>query len=1144
MSIPLPPPSYALGIDVGSTTVKYVLCDKDFNILSKAYTPHNTKQAATLLALLEELSNTYPQAYCAIKKVYITGSGASRIAPTLNAQFIQEVNAVVLAVEHLHPEVNSVIELGGQDAKMIHFKEGENGKKTVLTSMNDKCASGTGATIEKCTMKVGLEAEALQQLSFDAAKLHHVAAKCGVFAETDIVNLVKNSIPPHEIMNSLADAIVMQNLTVLTRGNTLMPKVLLLGGPNTYLPFLQECWRKRISEIWDERNIAYDKSELQSLIIVPQNAQYYAALGAVIFGEGASNHHQAFSGLTALKTLVDTGSKGAGIHAETPLWHSKEELETFKATYAIPVFAPPLLTKKTTCYLGIDGGSTSSKAVLVDEKGRLLLKVYQLSRGNPIQDTLELLKQIKAHDTHQLYDIKGLGVTGYAADVLEGALRADANIVETIAHMKSAQAAFGNSIDVICDIGGQDIKVLFMENGMMKNFRLSNQCSAGNGTLLQSMAKQFGVAIEAFADVAFAATQSPKFNYGCAVFLDTDRVNFQKEGYSKEELFAGIAKVLPKNVWQYVVQTQNLAALGKHFVLQGGTQYNQAALKAQVDYIKNAVPYAKIDIHPYPGEAGAYGAAIEARHRIQERGYGTFVGIDEALQLTYTSRTDESTRCHFCSINCSRTFIDTKTPHSSSFRYIAGFACENGTVESAQDLLSIKNQRKELQSKVPNLVKKESHALFAPTYTPDVKPTAKEIIYEEQIKVTLKGWGPTLRKTIARKFETGRPEDKSYRQMLHIAIPKVLNVYSLAPFLRTYLEALGLDPLHIQFSGFSNEDMFLEGAKYGSVDACYPAKVAQAHVYALMFGKKFSKKQFDYLWFPSVTELSGYVTHTTGLTACPVVSGTPKVVYAAFVKEKNIFEEKGIRYIDDALSFSDPALLKKQLFGTWGQKLRITKDENNWAIAQALKALKNNEEALMNEGRAILEEAEQNNEVVLLLLGRPYHTDPGLNHEVLDAFQSHGYKILSMRSIPKDETYLRTYFQEDLTQGFIRDVFDIKDVWPENFSTNSAQKVWAAKFAARHPNVAVIDLSSFKCGHDAPTYAMIDKILGSSHTPHLTLHDIDANKPGGSIKIRVKTFIYTLEQYQKTLRGDTVINKDTMFSKDDASYETVKEEIR
>ncbi len=577
------PEPYVLGIDIGSTTVKYVVCDKAYRILAKAYTSHNTRQAFTILKLLEELSVCKPQLFKQIDKVYITGSGAAPIVPAINARFIQEVNAVVLAVEHLHPDVRAVIELGGQDAKIIHFNEKKNGHKSVLTSMNDKCASGTGATIEKCTMKIGMKREDIQQLSFKADKLHHVAAKCGVFAETDIVNLVKSSVPGDEIMNSLADAIVMQNLTVLTKGNTLMPKVLLLGGPNTYLPFLQECWRVRISELWNERGIDYDKERIDELIIVPENAEYYAALGAVIFGDAESNRDQQFKGLSALIAMVEGNKLIQRENSDAPLVGSREDLEKFKKNYSIQSFVRPKLTQKTKCFLGIDGGSTSSKAVVVDTNGTLLLKFYQLSKGNPIQDTLELLQQIREANTHNYYDIHGLGVTGYAAGVLNGALRADTNIVETIAHMKSAQHIFGKSINVICDIGGQDIKVLFMEHGMMKNFRLSNQCSAGNGMLLQSLSKQFDVPIEQYADVAFNATQAPMFNYGCAVFLDTDRVNFQKEGYTKEELFAGIAKVLPKNIWQYVVQAPNLSAFGTHFVLQGGTQYNQAALKAQVD---------------------------------------------------------------------------------------------------------------------------------------------------------------------------------------------------------------------------------------------------------------------------------------------------------------------------------------------------------------------------------------------------------------------------------------------------------------------------------------------------------------------------------------------------------------------------------
>ena len=231
--------------------------------------------------------------------------------------------------------------------------------------------------------------------------------------------------------------------------------------------------------------------------------------------------------------------------------------------------------------IGLDGGSTSSKAVLLDEAGNLLTKQYQLSKGNPIADTKELLARIRSfvHDQGAQLEVVGFGATGYAADVLEESLRADVTIVETVAHMTARNRI--DDVDVICDIGGQDIKVLFMVNGEIRNFRLSNQCSAGNGMLLQAMANQFGLPVTEYADAAFKASLSPKFSYGCAVFLDADRVNFQKEGFSREELLAGLAMVLPKNVWQYVVQIPRLAQLGTRYVLQGGTQYNLAAVKAQ-----------------------------------------------------------------------------------------------------------------------------------------------------------------------------------------------------------------------------------------------------------------------------------------------------------------------------------------------------------------------------------------------------------------------------------------------------------------------------------------------------------------------------------------------------------------------------------
>ena len=320
-----------LGLDVGSTTVKAVVVDPETkDIVWSDYQRHHTKQAECVLDFLERIGQVLAEHGCEDVRIFVTGSGAAPLEGPLGAKFVQEVNSVTLAVETLHPDAGSVVELGGQDAKIIIFKENQKtGDKTAIASMNDKCASGTGATIDKCMIKVGMPSEETLELHFDGEQLHHVAAKCGVFAETDIVNLVKTGIPSDEIMCSLADAIVMQNLSVLTRGNTLRHKVLLLGGPNTFLPFLQECWRKRIPETWDERGYDYPKDvPIEELISVPDNAALYAAYGAVLYGMHEPREVGVYRGLEGLRQYITEGRKERlGESAGPPLARDEAELD-------------------------------------------------------------------------------------------------------------------------------------------------------------------------------------------------------------------------------------------------------------------------------------------------------------------------------------------------------------------------------------------------------------------------------------------------------------------------------------------------------------------------------------------------------------------------------------------------------------------------------------------------------------------------------------------------------------------------------------------------------------------------------------------------------------------------------------------------
>src|SRR5215831_7098875 len=491
MNIPSPK-ELMVGLDVGSTTVKSVVVDLTTqNIVWSDYQRHDTKQPEKCLEFLQRM-----EADTGIKagetRVFVTGSGGGGIAYHIGAKFVQEVNAVSLAVEHLYPAAGSVVELGGQDAKIIIFKEDpETGKKKKIPSMNDKCAGGTGAVIDKINAKLKIPATELCNQGYYGLKLHPVAGKCGVFAETDINSLQKMGVPREELMASLFEAIIGQNLAVLTRGNTLRPHVLLLGGPNTYIRGMVEGWKYNIPKVWEERNYPLPEGvDPKELVKVPQNAQYFAAIGAVEFGKSEEENVGVYKGYSDLDHYINFGrleeKKKAGGKG---LSDSEDELEAFKDRYKRKKFVPATFKPGQVVegFLGLDGGSTSTKTVLIDKDRNVLVKTYQLSKGNPIEDTKEVFEKLEKQvkDQGATLKILGVGTTGYAKDILKDTLGADVALVETVAHTESA-LQFYKEVDVIVDVGGQDIKLIILKNRQVKDFKLNTQCSAGNGYFLQS----------------------------------------------------------------------------------------------------------------------------------------------------------------------------------------------------------------------------------------------------------------------------------------------------------------------------------------------------------------------------------------------------------------------------------------------------------------------------------------------------------------------------------------------------------------------------------------------------------------------------------------------------------------------------------
>ena len=1113
--------AYLVGLDVGSTTVKAVAVDvcKD-QVVWRDYQRHETRQPEKLLDFLRSMESEVGIApgNC---RMFITGSGGYSLAGLIGAKFVQEVNAVSLAVEKLHPEVNSVVELGGQDAKIIIFKEDvKNGRKRKIPTMNDKCAGGTGAVIDKIVAKLKIPYEQLGEQGYNGIELHHVAGKCGVFAETDINSLQKQGIPADQLMASLFDAIVLQNLTVLTRGHTLRPHVLLLGGPNSFIRGMREAWQHNIPQVWKERGLELAKgASPEDLIKVPADAVYFAAIGAVEFGRGEDEAIGRYLGTECLEHYLREGRQEEKVKAGSRgLWASAVELQEIQSKHACPPFTPATFQpgEMVGTFIGLDGGSTSTKAVLLSEGGDLLCKAYQLSQGNPIEDTKQLFESLRHQVESQgaCLNVLGIGTTGYAKDILRDVLHADVALVETVAHTQSA-LRFYRDPHCIVDVGGQDIKIIVLHNGRIKDFRLNTQCSAGNGYFLQSTAEGFGVPVEKYADTAFSAQAMPVFGYGCAVFLQSDIVNFQRQGWRAEEILAGLAAVLPKNIFLYVANVPNMAKLGTRFILQGGTQKNLAVVKAETDFIcanfRDSGCKPDIVVHQHCAEAGAIGTAVEAMRLWQNGRRTTFIGLDAVRRITYHTTRDEGTRCHFCKNNCLRTFVDVQTgrpadgtplPFQSKVPLRAGeqrmiiATCEKGAVEDLDSMREIKGGLDAIKATHPNLVDIAAREVWkarSPASVADpIPPASRRASVRERIKFM------------------------NYRPNLRIGIPRVLNMYVYAPLFSAYLESLGVASENIVYSDFTTNEMYRAGSSRGSIDPCFPSKITIAHFHNLIYTKHVHKP-LDCIFLPMFDVLCSPLVRTRACNACPTVAVTPETVEAAYTKEIDVFVQHNIRYLHPLVNLSDRKLFTWQMLQCWQPMLGLSEEENERAVEAGYKKWGEYENSIRKRARDVLDMLERENRLGIVMLARPYHHDPGLNHGILEEFQKLGYPVFSQNTLPLDEDLLERLFGDDVRAGIISHPLDISDVWKTATAASSNMKVWAAKFTARHPNLVALEISSFKCGHDAPVYTVVERIVEQSGTPYFCFKDVDENKPAASIKIRVETIDYFLKRYRDDL---------------------------
>ena len=632
--------SYTLGIDIGSTTVKIAILDKSDNLLFADYKRHFANIQETLADLLQEAWEQHGE--MTLHPV-ITGSGGLTLADHLGVPFVQEVIAVSSSLQKLAPQTDVAIELGGEDAKIIYFENGN-----IEQRMNGICAGGTGSFIDQMASLLQSDATGLNEYAKNYKALYPIAARCGVFAKTDIQPLINDGATKEDLSASIFQAVVNQTISGLACGKPIRGHVAFLGGP---LHFLSELKKAFI------RTLKLDEEHT----IVPDNSHLFAAIGSALNAK-----EDVSISLTDMKDRLRNSIKlDFEVARMEPLFSSEEDYESFhKRQSTYKVTTADLSSYKGNCYLGIDAGSTTTKTALVGEDGALLYSFYSSNNGNPLKTAIRSIQEIYSllpEDARIAYSCS----TGYGEALIKAALLLDEGEVETVSHYYAA-AFFDPEVGCILDIGGQDMKCIKIKNNTVDSVQLNEACSSGCGSFIETFAKSLNYSVQDFAKAALFAQHPIDLGTRCTVFMNSKVKQAQKEGAEVSDISAGLAYSVIKNALYKVIKVSDASELGKHIVVQGGTFYNDAVLRS---FEKIADCEA---IRPdIAGIMGAFGAALIARERHEEGKETTMLSIKKINELKYTT---SMANCRGCTNNCRLTV----NKFSGGRQYISGNRCERG----------------------------------------------------------------------------------------------------------------------------------------------------------------------------------------------------------------------------------------------------------------------------------------------------------------------------------------------------------------------------------------------------------------------------------------------------------------------------------
>lgn len=660
---------YKLGIDVGSTTIKVVALDSYNKVIYNDYRRHFSDIKNTLIDSLEECFKKIGNFDL---KITVTGSGGIGVAQWLQCDFQQEVIACTRAVEEFINKTDVVIELGGEDAKITYLKGG------IDQRMNGTCAGGTGAFIDQMAILLNTDAQGLNILARDSENIYPIASRCGVFAKTDIQPLINEGAKKSDIAVSIFQAVVDQTISGLACGKPIRGKVTFLGGPLHFLDSLRERFIKTLNLKEGE-------------YFAPENSEIYVALGAAILSE----NNEIISSKELIKKLNSISEKEIEDNFLEPLFKNDKEYFDFKKRHDSSVVPKSdLKTYKGNIFLGIDVGSTTTKAVVLGQNGELLYSSYNNNEGSPLNKTLEILKELYIlinKDTR----IAKATVTGYGEGLIKVALGIDIGEIETICHFRGAKEFMPN-VEFILDIGGQDMKALMIKDGVINNILLNEACSSGCGSFIEGFSKSLGISIDEFAKLAISSKRPVDLGSRCTVFMNSKVKQVQKEGVSVSDISAGLSYSVIKNALYKVIKIRNFDELGKNIIVQGGTFYNDGILRSFEKITGINVVRPEI-----AGLMGAYGAALISKENHKENEISTIITRDKINDFTIETSCE---RCGICGNNC----LLTINKFSETEKYITGNRCERPLGEIAK------------KKNVPNLYKYKLKRIFS------YKPLSKE----------------------------------------------------------------------------------------------------------------------------------------------------------------------------------------------------------------------------------------------------------------------------------------------------------------------------------------------------------------------------------------------------------------------------------